>query len=180
MKSTVLCVMIWDWDYRVHNESIYPTKWTSIISVMTMLNSLGNCILMFVCYFIYKVFYEGLGKKDVNYGSCDVKVQLTYRHSLTYTVVMVQKIHCKSNFVQVGTEYTYGELCMFIQGNPVEIQTEAHWNPITSSMSALPPVLLPSSILPPLSSHAFISPWKKQACFNPHYFFKIVCLKFRS
>jgi hypothetical protein len=36
---------------------------------------------------------------------------------------------------------------------PVEIQTPTHWSKIGRSVRALPHVLSPSSILPPLSSH---------------------------
>jgi hypothetical protein len=33
-----------------------------------------------------------------------------------------------SNYAQVGIVYTYGQLDMYIQSSPVEIQIPAHWN----------------------------------------------------
>jgi hypothetical protein len=42
-------------------------------------------------------------------------------------VVTFRKYRCKSHFAQVGTEYTHGQLYVYIQGSPVEIQTPAHW-----------------------------------------------------
>jgi hypothetical protein len=46
---------------------------------------------------------------------------------------------------------------MYIQGTQIEIQSPTHWNLIGCRMTATLPVLSPSSILPPHSSHsAFI------------------------
>jgi hypothetical protein len=39
-----------------------------------------------------------------------------YRHSPPDAVVMIWNIQCKSNFVQVGTECTYGQLYVYVQG----------------------------------------------------------------
>jgi hypothetical protein len=50
------------------------------------------------------------------------------------------------------------ERIMYTQGNPTEIQTPAHWKLIVRSMIALPPVLLPSSILLPLLSRCVFIP----------------------
>jgi hypothetical protein len=80
---------------------------------------------------------------------------------LTYhSIATVQKVRLKSRFVQVGIEYTYGKVYIYVytQGSPAEIQTPSHWNVIDRSMTALQPVLSPSSILLPPSSYcAFIT-----------------------
>jgi len=44
------------------------------------------------------------------------------------------------------------ERIMYTQGHPTEIKTPAYWKLTGRSMTALPPVLSPSSILPPLLS----------------------------
>jgi hypothetical protein len=50
------------------------------------------------------------------------------------------------------------EIILNIQDSPVQIQALTRWSLIGRSMTALPPVLSPSSILPPLPSHfAFIT-----------------------
>jgi len=70
------------------------------------------------------------------------------------------KVWCKTNFVQVIDEYSYGQLypCTYAQGSPVEVQSLIHWNPNGHSVTAPSPVLFPSSILWPHLSHcAFIS-----------------------
>jgi hypothetical protein len=33
----------------------------------------------------------------------------------------------KSNFVKVGTEYAYGQMCICTQGTLIEIQNQTHW-----------------------------------------------------
>ena len=50
---------------------------------------------------------------------------------------------------------------MYIPDSPVEIQTTIHWNLIVRSMTAAPPVLSPSSNLPPPSSHCAFIPARK-------------------
>jgi len=53
---------------------------------------------------------------------------------------------------------------MCIKGSPVEIQIPTHWNLIGRSMTAPQPVLSPSGILLPPSSHsAFISAMRNWA-----------------
>jgi hypothetical protein len=37
-----------------------------------------------------------------------------------------KKVRHKSHFVQVSIQYTYGQLCMYIQASPFEIETETH------------------------------------------------------
>jgi len=44
-----------------------------------------------------------------------------YRHSPADAVVTIWNIQCKSNFVQVGTEYTYGQLYVYVQ-RAVEVE----------------------------------------------------------
>jgi hypothetical protein len=51
-------------------------------------------------------------------------------------MVSFRKVWRKSNFVQVGIEYTYGQTHMNIKGRPVEMQTPTHWNLIGHSMTA--------------------------------------------
>jgi len=48
----------------------------------------------------------------------------TNRGTLSEAVTF-RKVRHKSNFAQVGIHYTYGQLCICSQGNPVEIQTPA-------------------------------------------------------
>jgi len=50
----------------------------------------------------------------------------TLIHSPAYALVMFQKVWHKLNFVQVGICYKYAQLCMCMQGSPVEIQTPTH------------------------------------------------------
>jgi hypothetical protein len=40
---------------------------------------------------------------------------------------------------KIRIEYTYGQLYMYIQGGPFQLQTPAHWNLIGRSMTARPP-----------------------------------------
>jgi len=55
---------------------------------------------------------------------------------------------------EVGTQYTYVQLYIRNpKGSPDEIQIHTHRNLIGCNMTALPPVLSPSSILLPTSSH---------------------------
>jgi len=62
---------------------------------------------------------------------------------------------------------------MFIQGIPVEIQTATYWG----LMTALLPLLLPSSILPPASSHSvLILQGKIWHALQNYYFFFIFFL----
>lgn len=62
-------------------------------------------------------------------------------------------VHVPEVAVQVGIESACGQLCMYIQGCPVEIRTPIHRNLIGRTTTALPVVLSPSSMLPPPSSH---------------------------
>lgn len=84
---------------------------------------------------------------------------------LTYTTAIFQKVWHKSTFLLVRIEYTCGQLCMFIQGIPVEIQTATSWGLISCSIMALLPLPSPSIILPPLSCHCvLILTRKNMAC----------------
>jgi hypothetical protein len=49
-----------------------------------------------------------------------------YRHSLTYAVVTFRKVRCKSNFLQVRTEYMYGELYRRTSLNGISSLLKAH------------------------------------------------------
>jgi hypothetical protein len=75
-----------------------------------------------------------------------------------------RKIRRKSHLAQVGIGYVYGPTYVYMQWNPVEMQSPPLWNSINSRMAALQPVLSPSSILLPPSSHfAFIPSSKNSA-----------------
>jgi len=77
-------------------------------------------------------------------------------------------VHVPEVPVQVGIEYACGQLYMYIQGGPVEIQTPTHRNLIDRTTTALPVVLSPSSMLPPPSSDGVFFPARK----IPHDFQK--------
>jgi hypothetical protein len=59
-------------------------------------------------------------------------------------IVKFRKVLCKSNSTHVGIECTYDQLCMYMQGRRVEIQTSAHWSLTGRSMTASMPMLSPS------------------------------------
>jgi len=76
-------------------------------------------------------------------------------------------------------------LYMYIQAGPDQIQTPAHWNLTGRSMTAPPPVLSPSSILPPPWSRCALiaarkkleAPFKKCYYFNCFYFSKTAYIR---
>ena len=62
-------------------------------------------------------------------------------------------------------------VCMYVQGNAFKIQIPSHCNLIRRSMSAPPPMLSPSSILPPLvSCHTFFLEMKNPARLSKMFF----------
>jgi hypothetical protein len=74
------------------------------------------------------------------------------------------RIHQKRTpLAEVGTECTYGQLHMYIKGNPVEIQTPIRCNLTGNSMNAPPTVLSPNSILPLSSSRCTFFPTCKNS-----------------
>ena len=73
-----------------------------------------------------------------------------------YSDQLFRKIRGESNFAQVGTEYTYGQICIYTQGIQTEIQNQTHWTLNGRSMMGRLPLSSPSSILPPPSSHCLI------------------------
>jgi hypothetical protein len=97
------------------------------------------------------------------------------------------KAQRQSNFVQVRTVYSCSLLCMCIQSSPVKTRTPTQSNLIGRSMTAPPPVLSPSSILPPPSPPcAFIPATKNLMCvsktllFQFFTFLKTACPKLRN
>jgi hypothetical protein len=54
-----------------------------------------------------------------------------------------------------------GQIYMYTKGSLVETPAPTNWNLIDRSMTAPPPVLSPSSILPPRSSHRALIPANK-------------------
>ena len=71
------------------------------------------------------------------------------------------------------TEYTYGQLDIYIQRGQTEIQTPTYWNLIGRSMTAPQLVLSPSSILPPPASNFAFIPARKNSAFQKRRHFKI-------
>jgi hypothetical protein len=72
----------------------------------------------------------------------------------TYAIVMFRNSRRKSYFSIHTAKYIY------IQGHPIENHFPTLWNPIGRNMPILSPVLSPSSILPPHSSHCVFFPNK--------------------
>ena len=69
------------------------------------------------------------------------------------------------------TYVTYGQLYVYMQGHPVDIQTPTHWYLISHTLTILLPVLLPSTTFLPHSSHCTFFPTTKNlACVS-----KILC-----
>jgi hypothetical protein len=77
------------------------------------------------------------------------------------SIVTFRKIQCKTRLRQLGMVYIFSQANMYIQGSPVEIQTQTHGNLIDGSTSAPPPVLSTISILPLPSSHCAFIPVRK-------------------
>ena len=103
-------------------------------------------------------------------------------------LVIYQKVRRKPNFAQVGIECAYGQRYMYIKRSPVEIQNKRHLNLIGYNMIAPPPLLSPSSILPPHLSRCAFFPARKNSTslskmlsFQFFYFFQnCVILKMRN
>jgi len=100
---------------------------------------------------------------------------------IIYFALVYCNAHLKADFptralvadgsAQLGIEYACGHLCMYVQGGP------AHWNLTCRSKTGPPPVLSPSSILPPPSSCAFAPAWKNSARFQQKcYYFRFFSL----
>ena len=68
---------------------------------------------------------------------------ILFRHFRTYALLHVPQVPA-----QVGIEYACSQLCMYIQGSPVEIQTPTHRNLIGRTTTAPPVMLSPSIMLP--------------------------------
>ena len=81
-----------------------------------------------------------------------------------------------SNFAHFGTECTYCQLYMCVQGSPAEIQTPEHWNLTGRNMIAQVVVLSPSSILPPPSHYAVIATRKISKRVSRMIFLQFYCL----
>jgi len=87
--------------------------------------------------------------KYISFQDLESVSLLLYRHSPTYAV---ETFRNDRNFTQVGTEHNSRSLCVYVEGNPVEIRTTRRWNLTGHSMTTPPSVLSPSSILPGPSS----------------------------
>jgi len=85
-------------------------------------------------------------------------------------VITFRSINCKS---ELKKNKNWIQWTVFAtQGSPVEIQTSAHWSVICRSMTALPPVLSPCSILPSPFSHCASIP----ARYNSSSFVKMLLI----
>ena len=58
-----------------------------------------------------------------------------------------------SQHLKISNKHAYGQLHTYMRGSPVNIQSPTHCNLIACSMISPPPVLSPSSVLPPPPSH---------------------------
>ena len=67
-------------------------------------------------------------------------------HFLTNGVPAFQR----SGTSRILSRSEYDQLRVHTQGSPADTQAPTHWNLISRSMTASPPALSPSSILPPL------------------------------
>ena len=117
-------------------------------------------------------------------GCCNVRV-LTfacYRPTPNYSIVRFWKVRRKSNFAQVGIEYTDGQL--YVQRSPFETQPPHTGTEFT--MIAPPYELLPSMSFPNFRLIVFLLPPRKNSAgFSKLllYFFtflKIAYLKLRK
>lgn len=83
----------------------------------------------------YLIFLKILCMCSKNYGG-SLRYIYIYTHSPISAVVTFRKVRRYSNFAQIRTEYTYHQICMYIQGNPSEIQTPTQGNLIGRNMTA--------------------------------------------
>jgi len=101
-----------------------------------------------------------------------------YRHSWTYPVITFRKIRSKSNFPQVGLQYTYSQ--SHTQGSPTEIQTSALWNLIGRSMTVSSSVLSPNGNLPSPSYHYTFIPARKNSVHVSQTLFRFFTFFFKK
>jgi hypothetical protein len=110
-----------------------------------------------------------------------------YSHTRPPTHPDSRSSYAPEDPAQVRIGYVYVQTYVYMQWNPVEMQTPTRWNSINSSMAALQPVLSPNSILIPPSCHFALIPLKKSSAgiskvlsFQYFYFFIFACLKLRK
>jgi hypothetical protein len=107
-------------------------------------------------------------------------LSLKCRHLPSYAVITFRKLQSASVSTHVRIQFTFGHLCFSIPRNSVGVQTTSHWNLIDHCMASPLPVLSPSSILPPLSSHcAFVSARKDSGCVWKKYYLNSFCVFFK-
>ena len=123
---------------------------------------------------ILLTLYHNGAQKNLN---TIIMVQIA---SPTCATIMYQTVQRKSNFVQLGTEYTYGQTYMHMQGRPVEIHTPTHLNLIGRSKIAPLPVLSPSSILPTALVSMRFTAMKNSAPLQMRYFAIFFCLSLHN
>jgi hypothetical protein len=89
----------------------------------------------------------------------------THANTPHYVTVTFSEVRRKSNLAQGTTECAYGQTYRRREKSPAEMENPAHCTLVGPSMTAMPAVLSPSSILPPSSSHcASIPARKNSAC----------------
>jgi len=64
--------------------------------------------------------------------------------------------YVSERLAQVGIKCTRVQSCVYTRYVPVEIHTPAHWNLVSRSMHALPPMLPSSSVSAPASPHCLL------------------------
>ena len=109
-----------------------------------------GCLLILVC-FICGLFNDTSSISD-------------YRHSPNLRRTCVQEGPAQVEFyASPNSAYVWLPVCSYVlvQACPADIQTPAHWNLIGRSITAAPPVLSPSSNLPPPLSHCAFIPARK-------------------
>jgi len=79
------------------------------------------------------------------------------------TLPAIDSSHVLEGLTQVAVEYTYSQMCMYLHDSPNEIQTPTRHNLVGCRMTAPPPLLSPSSVLPPPSSQCTLIPVQKNS-----------------
>jgi len=94
-------------------------------------------------------------------NSVRLVLKIIFLRFTTYAYLRSGMSDAVRKLTQVGIEYTCVQLCMCVEGSPVETVTPAHCNPIDLSMTAWRLILSPSSILPSPSLHCIFIPARK-------------------
>jgi len=113
---------------------------------------------------------------DVLLYTEDCIMDVDYYADCTYCTDTPELTLTRSNFSQDTIECMYGQLFVYRQWSPAEIQTQTYWNLTGHGMLVPLPVISPSSILhPPLSHYAFVPTRKNEACVAKMLLFQFLC-----